>query len=220
MATLLAIVDPGRRGDRLRAVLRELRARRDPLRRHAALRAAARAGLAFDPDELAAAFSNQHARHHHQHAEQPDRQGVLARGAEIIARLCQQWDVLAITDEIYEHILYDGHRARAARDARRHGRAHGHDQRAVEDVQRDRLARRLGDLAARARGRRSARCTTSSPWARRRRCRRRARSRWRWTTATTRSWRRDYAGRRDRLLDVLDAQRLRRASGRPARTTS
>lgn len=25
-----------------------------------------------------------------------------------IAKLCQQWDVLAITDEIYEHILYDG----------------------------------------------------------------------------------------------------------------
>lgn len=25
-----------------------------------------------------------------------------------IAKLCQQWDVLAFTDEIYEHILYDG----------------------------------------------------------------------------------------------------------------
>jgi len=28
----------------------------------------------------------------------------------IIAQLCQQWDVLALTDEIYEHILYDGHK--------------------------------------------------------------------------------------------------------------
>ncbi|MEO5988882.1 MAG: aminotransferase class I/II-fold pyridoxal phosphate-dependent enzyme, partial [Candidatus Eisenbacteria bacterium] len=27
---------------------------------------------------------------------------------EHIARLCQKWDVLCITDEIYEHILYDG----------------------------------------------------------------------------------------------------------------
>ena len=63
----------------------------------------------FDPDELAAAFSNQHARDHHQHAEQSDRQGVHARRARrSIARLCQQWDVVAITDEIYEHILYDG----------------------------------------------------------------------------------------------------------------
>jgi aspartate/methionine/tyrosine aminotransferase len=27
---------------------------------------------------------------------------------ECIGRLCQKWDVLAVTDEIYEHILYDG----------------------------------------------------------------------------------------------------------------
>jgi aminotransferase len=34
---------------------------------------------------------------------------VFSRGElEAIARLCQKWDVLAITDEIYEHILYDG----------------------------------------------------------------------------------------------------------------
>ena len=29
---------------------------------------------------------------------------------ESIARLCREWNVLAVTDEIYEHILYDGHR--------------------------------------------------------------------------------------------------------------
>ncbi len=28
---------------------------------------------------------------------------------EVIAALCRKWDVLAITDEIYEHIIYDGH---------------------------------------------------------------------------------------------------------------
>ena len=28
---------------------------------------------------------------------------------DIIAELCQSWDVLAFTDEIYEHILYDDH---------------------------------------------------------------------------------------------------------------
>src|SRR4029077_18213878 len=27
---------------------------------------------------------------------------------QLIANLCQKWDVLAITDEIYEHIIYDG----------------------------------------------------------------------------------------------------------------
>jgi len=29
---------------------------------------------------------------------------------ELVARLCQKWGVLAFTDEIYEHILYDGHK--------------------------------------------------------------------------------------------------------------
>ena len=29
---------------------------------------------------------------------------------ETIAALCRKWDVLAISDEIYEHIIYDGHR--------------------------------------------------------------------------------------------------------------
>ena len=29
---------------------------------------------------------------------------------EFIAKLCQKWDVLAITDEIYEHLVYDGRR--------------------------------------------------------------------------------------------------------------
>src|SRR5207247_8350599 len=27
---------------------------------------------------------------------------------EHIAALCQRWDVVAVTDEIYEHIVYDG----------------------------------------------------------------------------------------------------------------
>ena len=63
-------------------------------------------------------------------------------------RLCQHWDVIAITDEIYEHILYDERRARADGDARRHGRSHGHDQQPVEDLQRDGLARGLDDRAA------------------------------------------------------------------------
>ena len=82
MATMLAMHRSGRRGDRLRAVLRELRPRRDPVRarrrRYVTLR---EPDWRFDPDELAAAFIEQHARDHHQHAEQPDRQGVHARRA-------------------------------------------------------------------------------------------------------------------------------------------
>jgi aminotransferase len=29
---------------------------------------------------------------------------------ETIATLCRKWDAIAISDEIYEHIIYDGHR--------------------------------------------------------------------------------------------------------------
>ena len=71
-----------RRGRGLRAVLRELRARRHPLRRRAALREAAAAGLdASTPTSWRRAFSAADARDHRQHAEQPDRQGVHARRA-------------------------------------------------------------------------------------------------------------------------------------------
>jgi aspartate/methionine/tyrosine aminotransferase len=33
---------------------------------------------------------------------------------ELIAGLCQQWDVVAITDEIYEHLVYEGEHVRLA----------------------------------------------------------------------------------------------------------
>jgi len=42
-------------------------------------------------------------------AEQPDRQGLPPRAElEYIAKLCRKWNTLAITDEVYEHILYEG----------------------------------------------------------------------------------------------------------------
>ena len=52
-------------------------------------------------------------------------------------------------------------RARPDGDAARHGRAHDHDQRAEQDLQRHRLARGLGHRAAGAHRARSARSTTS-----------------------------------------------------------
>ncbi len=72
---------PWRRGDRLRAVLRELRSRRHRLRRGPAVRAAARAGLALRSGRARRGIFESHARNRHQHAEQPDRQGLLARRA-------------------------------------------------------------------------------------------------------------------------------------------
>ena len=53
----------------------------------------------------------------------------------LIAELCQEFDAYAITDEIYEHIIYTDTAAHQHRDAAGHGRAHGDDQRPVEDVQ-------------------------------------------------------------------------------------
>ena len=43
-----------------------------------------------------------------EHAPQPDRQGLLGAELELIAGLCRDHDAIAITDEIYEHMVYDG----------------------------------------------------------------------------------------------------------------
>ena len=64
----------------------------------------------FDPDELAAAF-NERTRAVIINTPNNPTGKVFGRGElEAIAELCRRWDVLAITDEIYEHILYDGAR--------------------------------------------------------------------------------------------------------------
>ena len=66
---------------------------------------------------------------------------------ELIRDLCVEFDVLAITDEIYEHILYDGTEHISMVHARGHARAHGDHQRHVENLQRDGMARGLGGCA-------------------------------------------------------------------------
>ena len=67
---------------------------------------------------------------------------------ELIRDLCVEFDVVAITDEIYQHIIYDGTEHVSLATARRHARAHHHHQRHVENLQRDRMARGLGDCAS------------------------------------------------------------------------
>jgi aminotransferase len=62
----------------------------------------------FDEAELAAAFN---ARTRAIIINTPNNPtGKVFTAAELgtIASLCRQWDVIAVTDEIYEHILYDG----------------------------------------------------------------------------------------------------------------
>lgn len=62
----------------------------------------------FDPEELASAF-NRHTRAIIINTPNNPTGKVFTR-AELstIAELCQKWDAIAVTDEIYEHILYDG----------------------------------------------------------------------------------------------------------------
>jgi aspartate/methionine/tyrosine aminotransferase len=62
----------------------------------------------FDPDELAAAFSKKTKAIIINTPNNPTGKVFLRSEFEFIATLCQQWDCYAITDEIYEHIIYDG----------------------------------------------------------------------------------------------------------------
>jgi aspartate/methionine/tyrosine aminotransferase len=64
---------------------------------------------AFDPAELAAAFNERTRAIIINTPNNPTGKIFLRAELEAIAALCRQWDVLAITDEIYEHIVYDGH---------------------------------------------------------------------------------------------------------------
>jgi L-glutamine---4-(methylsulfanyl)-2-oxobutanoate aminotransferase len=63
----------------------------------------------FDPKELEAAF-NDHTRAIILNTPNNPTGKVFSREElQFIAHLCMKWDALAITDEIYEHILYDNH---------------------------------------------------------------------------------------------------------------
>jgi len=61
----------------------------------------------YDPTELAAAFNRNTKAIIINTPNNPTGKVFSRKELEEIGRLCIQWDVLAITDEIYEHILYD-----------------------------------------------------------------------------------------------------------------
>src|SRR6201981_3512799 len=61
----------------------------------------------FDEAELAAAFNNNTKAIIINTPNNPTGKVFSRAELQFIAELCQKWDVLAITDEIYEHILYD-----------------------------------------------------------------------------------------------------------------
>src|SRR5687768_3535388 len=62
----------------------------------------------FDEAELEAAFNNKTKAIILNTPNNPTGKVFTRSELETIARLCMKWDVLAITDEIYEHIIYDG----------------------------------------------------------------------------------------------------------------
>ncbi len=64
----------------------------------------------FDPDELRRAFSNRTRAIILNTPHNPTGHVFSEEELRWIAELCQRYDAYAITDEIYEHILYDGHR--------------------------------------------------------------------------------------------------------------
>ena len=62
----------------------------------------------FDEGDLATAFNDKTKAIIINTPNNPTGKVFSRAELETIARLCQKWDVLAITDEIYEHIIYDG----------------------------------------------------------------------------------------------------------------
>lgn len=61
----------------------------------------------FDPAELAAAFNDKTKAIILNTPNNPTGKVFTRLELEVIAALCQAWDVVAISDEIYEHIIYD-----------------------------------------------------------------------------------------------------------------
>ncbi|MDR7483410.1 MAG: aminotransferase class I/II-fold pyridoxal phosphate-dependent enzyme [Armatimonadota bacterium] len=110
MATLLAVLDPG---DEV-VVFEPFYENYGPdallsgaSLRHVRLRLDA-PGLPFDPDELRAAFGPRTRAIIVNTPHNPTGKVFTRAELELIAALCQRWDALAITDEVYEHIVYDG----------------------------------------------------------------------------------------------------------------
>ncbi len=62
----------------------------------------------FDPDELAAAFNPRTKAVVMNTPNNPTGKVFTRAELEVIAELCQRWDCYCVSDDIYEHILYDG----------------------------------------------------------------------------------------------------------------
>jgi aminotransferase len=62
----------------------------------------------FDPQELAAAFNDRTRAIIVNTPHNPTGKVFSQQELAIVADLCRKWDVIALTDEIYEHMVYEG----------------------------------------------------------------------------------------------------------------
>ncbi len=61
----------------------------------------------FDPDELASLFNNRTRAIIINTPHNPTGKVFTRAELEFVAALCQKWNVIAITDEVYEHLVFD-----------------------------------------------------------------------------------------------------------------
>ncbi len=102
----------------------------------------------FDERELAAAFGPHTKAIILNTPNNPTGKVFTRAELEFIRDLCVRWNAYCITDEIYEHIHLRRRRAHHHGPPRRHARPHHRHQRHVQNLQRHRLARRLGHRPA------------------------------------------------------------------------
>ena len=98
---------------------------------------------AFDPDDLRAAVTARTKLILLNTPHNPTGKVFTARRARGDRRLALEHDLIVVTDEVYEHLVFDGRDARPDGDAAGHARAHAHDLVGRQDVPHDRLEDRL-----------------------------------------------------------------------------
>ena len=98
----------------------------------------------FDPDELRKAFNTKTRAIILNTPHNPTGRVFTLEELTLIADLCKEHDVTVISDEVYEHLIFDSARAHPDRHAAGDVRAHGDGQQPGQDLQRDRLENRLG----------------------------------------------------------------------------
>jgi aminotransferase len=108
MATLLALVDPGEEVIVFEPYYENYLPQTilaGAVMRHVPLKAPR---WQFDPEELAAVFNNKTRAIILNTPHNPTGKIFTAAEIKMIGELCQKWGAYIITDEIYEHMVYDG----------------------------------------------------------------------------------------------------------------